>query len=108
MKMWFVTFCCLAAFAPTAWTIDPWTGPTRQAPHRGMTRAEVAAYYGEPYRRAAAGSDERWYYKLKYSEVYGRAMVPFEIDSDNVTLGSMTFGADGKVQRFDWKHTIAR
>ena len=108
MKTWFVTLCYLASFAPAAGAIDPWTGPTRQAPHHGMTRAEVAAYYGEPYHRVAAGPGERWYYRLKYSEVYGRTFVPFEFDGDNVTLGSITFGADGKVKHYDWKHTVAR
>ena len=73
-----------------------------------MTKDEVTAYYGAPYHRVVSGPDEQWYYKLKYSEVYGRAMVPFEVDSDNVTLGSITFGADGRVKRYDWAHTVAR
>ena len=108
MKKFLVTLGCLALFIPTVWSIDAWTGPTRKAPHHGMTKSEVAAYYGEPYRRVGSGLNEHWYYRLKFSEVYGKTWVPFEFDSDNVTLGIITFGPDGKVKRYDWTHAVAR
>ena len=108
MRKLFAVLCFLVFLAPSARSIDPWTGPTRKPPHHGMTKAAAAAYYGEPYHRVASGRDERWYYRLKYSEVYGKAWVPFEFDSDNVRLGSITFGPDGKIKGYDWKHTVAR
>ncbi len=70
-----------------------------------MTKAQVAAYYGEPFQRVGFGEDERWFYRLKFNEVYGKAWVPFEFDSDNVSPGSVTFDAAGKIKSYDWRHT---
>ena len=90
---------------PAAWSIDSSTSYSRKPPHRGMTMAQVSAYYGQPYRRIGSGEEEQWVYRLKFAEVYGKAWVPFEFDSDNVTLGTITFGPDGKVRRYDWRRT---
>ena len=107
-KKFVVMLGLLLTFSSVAWAIDPWSGPTRKAPRHGMTRAEALDYYGEPYRRVVSGQDELWYYRLKFSEVYGKAWVPFEFDGDNVRLGSITFGLDGKIRCYDWTHAVAR
>ena len=70
-----------------------------------MTMHEALAYYGEPFHRAVVDGNERWFYYLKFLEVYGRVLVPFRFDSDNVHLGSMTFGPDKKVKSYDWVQT---
>ena len=46
---------------------------------------------------------ERWYYRLKFNEVYGRAFVPFYYDSPNVRWGSIDFGPDGRARAYDWQ-----
>ena len=51
---------------------------------------------------------ERWLYRLKFDEVYGRALVPFFISSDNVRLGTIDFGSDGRVRGYVWQHTVGR
>ena len=76
---------------------------SKRAPHVGMTMAETLARYGEPFNRVSRASGERWVYRLKFNEVYGRAWVPFFIDSDNVRLGTIDFGQDHRVRTFDWR-----
>ncbi len=80
------------------------TSPPKDRPAIGMTRARATAYYGAPFMRGAIeNGGERWYYRLKFNEVYGRAFVPFYFDSPNVRWGSIDFGPDGRVRAFDWQ-----
>ncbi len=72
-----------------------------------MTQAKILALYGEPRHRARLDGREVWYYRLKFAEVYGRAIVPFEFSSDNVTLGEITFAPDGRVASIVWNHGAA-
>ena len=88
---------------PAAWALDHSIAPSKKPPAVGMTMSHALAYYGEPFHRAVVDGRERWFYHLKFAEVYGRAMVPFRFESDNVTLGSLTFGPDRKVVSFDWR-----
>ena len=68
-----------------------------------MTMSHTLAYYGEPFHRAVVDGNVTWYYHLKFAEVYGRAIVPFRFESDNVRLGIITFGPDKKIRSFDWR-----
>ena len=79
------------------------TSAPKDRPSVGMTKARTAAYYGEPFLRGAIKDGERWYYRLKFNEVYGRAFVPFYYDSPNVRWGTIDFGPDGRVRGFDWQ-----
>ena len=79
------------------------TSAPKDRPVVGMTKARAAAYYGEPFVTGAIENGERWYYRLKFNEVYGRALVPFYYDSPNVRWGSIDFGPDGRARGFDWQ-----
>ena len=81
---------------------------SKPPPHVGMTREEAHKLYGEPFQRAAVANGERWWYRLKYNEVYGRAWVPFMTNSDNVRLGNVEFGPNGRVRAFDWQRPAPR
>ena len=104
MKLALAVLCSLL-MTPTLWALDPSIAPSKHRPAVGMTMHEALAYYGEPFHRAVVDGNERWFYHLKFLEVYGRALVPFRFDSDNVHLGSMTFGPDKKVKSYDWVQT---
>ena len=77
-------------------------------PRIGMTREEVRKRYGEPFQRVVRTDGERWWYRLKFDEVYGRAWVPFMTSSDNVRLGNIEFGPNGRVRALDWQRTGSR
>ena len=80
------------------------TSAPKDRPTLGMTKAQAAAYYGQPFTRGPVEhGGERWYYRLKFNEVYGRAFVPFYYDSPNVRWGSIDFGADGRARAYDWQ-----
>ncbi len=80
------------------------TSPAKDRPVIGMTKARAETYYGVPFTRGTIeNGGERWYYRLKFNEVYGRALVPFYFDSANVRWGSIDFGPDGRVRGFDWR-----
>ena len=68
-----------------------------------MTKDKAKSYYGAPFTQMALSDGERWYYRLKFDEVYGRAMVPFYYDSLNVRWGSIDFGRDGRIRSFNWR-----
>ena len=89
--------------ASAAQALDPSISASKKPPVIGMTMSRALAYYGEPFHRVVMDGSERWFYHLKFAEVYGRAFVPFEFDSDNVQLGSITFGLDKKIRSIDWQ-----
>ena len=94
----------LAAGSATAQSSNNGTTSTpKDRPVIGMTKARAAAYYGEPFTKGIIENGERWYYRLKFNEVYGRALVPFYYDSPNVRWGSIDFGPEGRVRAFDWR-----
>ena len=105
MKTVLVLIGCLL-MATTTRALDPTIAPSKNRPFVGMTMDHARSYYGRPYHSAIVDGEERWYYFLKFSEVYGRAFVPFRFDSDNVHYGSITFGPDKKVKSFDWNRTV--
>ena len=72
-------------------------------PRFGMTRVEAEQYYGRPFNQTVTAQGERWYYRLKFNEVYGRAFVPFYYDSPNVRWGTIDFDKNGRVKAFDWQ-----
>lgn len=84
------------------------SSPGKRPPKAGMTKAEAFARYGEPFHRTALANGERWLYRLKFDEVYGRALVPFFISSNNVRLGTIDFGPDDRVKTFVWQRTLSR
>ncbi len=84
------------------------TGAPKERPVMGMTKAKAKAYYGEPFTQMALSNGERWYYRLKFNEVYGRALVPFYFDSANVRWGSIDFGSDGRVKALDWRAPLSQ
>ena len=102
MKLLLVVLCSLL-MVPAARALDPSIAPSKKPPTVGMTMSRALAYYGEPFHRAVVGGREQWFYHLKFAEVYGREIVPFRFESDNVTMGSITFGPDKKVVAFDWR-----
>ena len=73
-----------------------------------MTTARAAAYYGRPFTQVATNVGQRWTYRLKFDEVYGRALVPFYEDSENVRWGYIDFGRDGRARSFDWQRVVLR
>ena len=79
------------------------TAPSKRRPVVGMTKDDAKSYYGTPFTQMSLAKGERWYYRLKFNEVYGRALVPFYFDSPNVRWGSIDFGPDGRVKAFDWR-----
>ena len=84
------------------------SSPGKAAPHVGMTRDEARQLYGEPFHRSTLTGGERWLYRLKFDEVYGRAFVPFFVSSDNVRLGTIDFLSDGRAKSFVWQRTGSR
>ena len=84
------------------------TSSPKTAPTVGMTKDRAKAYYGEPFTRYPVKNGERWYYRLKFDEVYGRAWVPFYYDSPNVRWGSIDFGPDGRVRGYDWQRVALK
>ncbi len=84
------------------------SSPGKAAPHVGMTRDEARKLYGEPFHRTTLTGGERWLYRLKFDEVYGRAFVPFLVSSDNVRLGTIDFGPDGRARSYEWQQTVSR
>ena len=94
---------CSLWMASAVQALDHSTAPSKKPPVIGMTMSDALAYYGEPYRRAVVNGNATWFYYLKFAEVYGRAIVPFRFESDNVRLGSITFGPDKKIRSSDWQ-----
>lgn len=84
------------------------SSPGKAPPHVGMSRDEARKLYGEPFHRTTLTGGERWLYRLKFDEVYGRALVPFFASSDNVRLGTIDFGPDGRAKTFVWQRTVSR
>ncbi len=78
------------------------TSRGKAPPRVGLTREEARKRYGEPFQRVVSAKGERWWYRLKFDEVYGRALLPFMTSSDNIRLGFIEFGLDGRAQAFDW------
>lgn len=76
--------------------------PPQPPPKRGMTMAQVLARYGEPRYRARLDGAPIWYYRIKFNQVYGRELVPFEFSSENVYTGEIVFGPNGKITRYNW------
>ncbi len=105
MKKCVLLFCCLFILS-TARGLDPTIAPSKKRPFVGMTMESARSYYGEPFHHAVVNGQERWYYFLKFSEVYGRAFVPFRFDSDDVRFGSITFGQDKKINSVDWNPIV--
>ncbi len=113
MKLLLTLLCgslALAAGTLSAQTIynNLSSSPGKRAPQVGMSKTEAFARYGEPFHRTVLAGGERWLYRLKFDEVYGRALVPFYIDSDNVRLGTIDFGPDDRVKTFVWARTQSR
>ncbi len=106
MKVLLAVLCLGLLTITRALALDPTTAPEKHRPYVGMAMDQALAYYGAPFHRANVEGGERWYYHLKFAEVYGRAFVPFWFDSDNVRLGSITFGADRKVKSVDWNAVV--
>lgn len=84
------------------------SSPGKPPPRVGMTREEAHHRYGEPFHRTTLADGERWLYRLKFDEVYGRALVPFYSSSDNVRLGTIDFGTDGRVRGYVWQRVVSR
>ena len=93
------------ATAETA-TNNGTTSVPKDRPVVGMTKEKARSYYGAPFTQMALPKGERWFYRLKFDEVYGRAMVPFYYDSYNVRWGSIDFGLDGRVMSSDWRRVV--
>ena len=97
-----------ASAAPQLSSNNGTSSPPKTAPTVGMTKDRAQTYYGEPFTRSVDKNGERWYYRLKFDEVYGRAWVPFYYDSPNVRWGTIDFGPDGRVRGYDWVRTAPK
>ena len=104
MKILLGVWCCwLVGLAGLARGQEMSISPPKKPPFLGMTKAQALARYGEPWHHSAGPQGgEQWFYHLKFSEVYGRAFVPFWYSSENVNLGVITFGPKGTVTRYHW------
>src|SRR4051794_29712114 len=73
-----------------------------QPPFVGMTKAQALARYGEPKTRGVTDEGENWVYILNFGEAMGRAFIPFNFKPTPIRTGTLTFGADGKLKKFNW------
>jgi len=71
-------------------------------PFVGMTKAQALARYGEPKNRTVTDEGEQWTYWLNFGEVVGKHMIPFFFSTEQVRIGLLTFGPDGRVTKFHW------
>jgi hypothetical protein len=71
-------------------------------PFIGMTKAQALARYGEPKTRTVTDDGEQWTYWLNFGEVVGKHMIPFFFSTEQVRIGLLTFGPDGRVTKFHW------
>lgn len=111
MKTLFTLLFAVATFAATATAESTHNGTTSEPKDRpviGMTMDKAKSYYGAPFTQMTLPHGVRWYYRLKFDEVYGRAMVPFYYSSPDVRWGFIDFGADGRAKAFDWHHAVLR
>ena len=71
-------------------------------PFIGMTREQALARYGEPARRTVTPDGEMWTYNLNMGEFVGKHMIPFFFSTQELRLGILTFGPNGRVTQFRW------
>lgn len=71
-------------------------------PFIGMTKAEALALYGHPKKQTMTDEGENWVYILNIGEVIGKAMIPFNFKPPMPRTGTLIFGPDGRVKKFNW------
>jgi hypothetical protein len=112
-----ITLCIMSALllagcASSATTGAPQTTDRKTAPQKiaeetrppfiGMTRAEALARYGEPKKRTVTDEGEQWTYWLNFGEFMGKHMIPFFFSEEQIRIGVLIFGPDGRVTKFNW------
>ncbi len=73
-----------------------------QRPFVGMTKAQALARYGQPKKQTITDEGEQWVYVLNTGEMIGKAFIPFNFKPTIPRTGVLTFGADGRVTKFNW------
>ena len=73
-----------------------------KSPFIGMTKAEALARYGEPKKRTVTDEGEQWTYWLNFGEFMGKHMIPFFFSEEQIRIGVLIFGPDGRVKKFNW------
>ncbi len=73
-----------------------------QPPFIGMTKEQALARYGQPKKQTLTDEGENWIYILNFGEVIGKAMIPFNFKPTMVRTGTLIFGPDGRVKKFNW------
>ncbi len=71
-------------------------------PFVGMTKAQALARYGEPKKHTITEEGEQWVYVLNTGEIIGKAFIPFNFKPTIPRTGVLTFGAEGRVTKFNW------
>ena len=71
-------------------------------PFIGMTKAQALARYGEPGKYTVTNEGEQWAYVLNMGEFVSKHMIPFFFSTQQLRMGILFFGPDGRVKRFRW------
>ena len=71
-------------------------------PFIGMSKEQARARYGEPKKQTVTDEGERWIYILNMSQFVGKHMIPFFFSTQDLRMGVLIFGPDGKVKKFHW------
>ena len=67
-----------------------------------MTQAQARARYGEPSKYTVTNEGEQWTYVLNMGEFVGKHMIPFFFSTQQLRMGILIFGHDGRIKRFRW------
>jgi len=73
-----------------------------KSPFIGMTREQAVARYGNPDRRTHTEEGELWTYTLNMGQFIGKHMIPFFFSTQQLRIGILIFGQDGRVKKFRW------
>jgi len=99
------------AFASPTPTATPRKSPSHKPakidesekpPFIGMTKAQALARYGKPKKQTVTNEGEQWVYWLNFGEFMGKHMIPFFFSTEQIRIGVLTFGPDGRVKKFTW------
>jgi hypothetical protein len=112
LTLYIMSAVLLAGCASSAPTGAPRTAERKTAPKKiaeedkapfiGMTKAEALARYGNPKTRTVTDEGERWTYVLNFGDVLAKHMIPFFFSEEQIRIGVLIFGPDGRVTKFNW------
>jgi hypothetical protein len=112
LTLYIMSAMLLGCASPQASSTRPPVAARKSAPKKiadedkppfiGMTKAEALARYGEPKKRTVSDEGEQWTYWLNFGEFMGKHMIPFFFSEEQIRIGVLIFGPDGRVTKFNW------